>query len=56
MFNGNGMLYMLILLLLFSFTGNGISGGENLVLIFTAFALLLQSGTLGGGKCCNTNQ
>ena len=57
MFGNNGMLYILILLLLFSFTGGGIDSTESILLIFSAFALLLaQNGALGNACLGRTAQ
>ena len=52
-FGNNGMLFMLILLLLFSFSGNGINSTESLLLIFSAFALLLAGGMGNFGNICD---
>ncbi len=54
MFTNNGnILFILILLLVFSFTGaDGINDTGSTVLIFTTLALLLSGGNLFGNNCC----
>lgn len=57
MFDNNGFLLILILLLIFATTGaNGISGDESLILILLTFGMLLISnsnGLFNGRRGCD---
>ncbi|MBO4534580.1 MAG: hypothetical protein J5755_01430 [Clostridia bacterium] len=57
MFGNNGILWILILLLVFASTGaSGISGDESLILILLAFGFLLignTGGLLNRSGCSN---
>lgn len=59
MFGNNGILWILILLLVFASTGaSGISGDESLILILLAFGFLLigNTGGLLNRSGCNNLQ
>ena len=55
LYNNSNMVFILILVILFTFTGdNGINGTESAVLIMAMLALLLTGGNLFGNGCgCN---